>query len=104
MIEVKKTGQPDQLEFEVLVSVGAGQTRHHVTMSESDQGRFGDGANSPEVLIESAFRFLLDREPKEAILSQFDVSVIPRYFPDFVEELPRYVAACRARRHSNDDS
>jgi hypothetical protein len=35
---------------------------------------------------------LLDREPKEAILSRFDVSVISRYFPEFERELPRYLS------------
>ena len=42
--------------------------------------------------IEAAFRFLLDREPKESILGRFDVMVIKRYFPEFERELPRYLA------------
>ena len=40
----------------------------------------------------AAFRFLLDREPKESILRRFDVAVISRYFPEFERELPRYLA------------
>jgi hypothetical protein len=39
----------------------------------------------------AAFRFLLEREPKESILARFDVSVIARYFPEFERELPRYL-------------
>jgi hypothetical protein len=35
---------------------------------------------------------LLDREPKESILSHFDVTVISRYFPDFEREVPRYLS------------
>jgi hypothetical protein len=50
------------------------------------------GMHTPERLIEAAFRFLLDREPKESILRRFDVSVIARYFPEFERELPRYLA------------
>jgi hypothetical protein len=34
---------------------------------------------------------LLDREPKEQILAQFDVSVISLYFPEFERELPKYL-------------
>jgi hypothetical protein len=42
-------------------------------------------------MIEAAFRFLLAREPKESILSRFDVIVISRYFPDFEERLADYL-------------
>lgn len=42
--------------------------------------------------IEAAFCFLLDPEPKEAILANFDVTVNSRYFPEFEKELPNYIA------------
>ena len=47
---------------------------------------------TPERVVEAAFRFLLDREPKESILGTFDVTVISRYFPEFEKELPRYLS------------
>ena len=34
MIEVRRTGEGDSLEFEVVVREGKGETRHHVTMSQ----------------------------------------------------------------------
>ena len=37
-------------------------------------------------------RFLLDREPKESILGAFDMGVIRRYFPDFDDAFPIYLA------------
>ena len=46
----------------------------------------------PERCLEAAFRFLLDREPKESILGRFDVTVISRYFPEFERELPHYLS------------
>jgi hypothetical protein len=49
-------------------------------------------AHAPEDCVEAAFRFLLDREPNESILSRFDVTVISRYFPEFERELPRYLS------------
>ena len=36
--------------------------------------------------------FLLDREPKEAILRVFDISVIRRYFPDFDAAFPASIS------------
>jgi hypothetical protein len=50
------------------------------------------GAHTPERCIEAAFRFLLDREPKESILRRFDITVICRYFPEFEHELPGYLS------------
>jgi hypothetical protein len=54
--------------------------------------RLTGGEHIPERCVEAAFRFLLDREPKESILSRFDVTVISRYFPEFEQELPRYLS------------
>ncbi len=89
MIEVTRTGDGDPLEFEVVVRDAGGQSRHHVTMDKKICERLGGGGRTPEQILEAAFRFLLDREPKESILGRFDVSVIARYFPEFERELPR---------------
>jgi hypothetical protein len=93
MIDVRRTQGDDPLSFEVTVRDATGETRHHVTMSREACGRLSAGEHTPERCIEAAFRFLLDREPKEAILRRFDVTVISRYFPDFERELPPYLRA-----------
>ena len=80
VIEVKRTGEGDPLEFAVIVRVGDGETRHHVTMVRDTCERLTAGTHTPERCIEAAFEFLLDREPKESILRRFDVTVISRYF------------------------
>lgn len=92
MIEVRRTGEGDPLEFEVVVREGKGESRHHVTMAPETYERLTAGEPTPERCIEAAFRFLLDREPKESILARFDVTVISRYFPEFERELPRYLS------------
>lgn len=92
MIEVEQTGHSDPLAFQVTITEDGSRTRHHVTMSRADHDRLTNGACPPERCIEASFRFLLDREPKEAILPRFDVSVIARYFPEFDAELPGYIA------------
>jgi len=74
--------------FCVTVREGASQTRHEVSVANA-------GGRDPALLVRAAFAFLLDREPKEAILARFDVSVIARYFPDFERELPNYLETAR---------
>ena len=92
MIEVERTADGDPLAFAVTVQDGKGETRHAVTMSRQLCTRLTAGAEAPERVVEAAFRFLLDREPKEAILSRFDITVISRYFPEFERELPGYLS------------
>jgi hypothetical protein len=38
-------------------------------------------------LVEASFDFLLEREPQESILREFDLIVIGRYFPDYEREM-----------------
>jgi hypothetical protein len=90
-IEVIRTQAADPLQFAVTVTEGRSQSRHQVTLAQGECERLGKGCHAPEACIEAAFRFLLDREPKESILARFDVSVIQRYFPEFERELPRYL-------------
>ncbi|HSC18943.1 MAG TPA: hypothetical protein VLC74_08520 [Rhizomicrobium sp.] len=92
MIEIKYTGNADPLEFEVLVRDATGESSHHVTMSKSTYDKLVAGRYTPEACVEAAFRFLLDRETKEAILRRFGIRVISQYFPEFERELPRYLS------------
>jgi hypothetical protein len=84
-IEVSREGGA----FSVTVSEGASRTTHRVTAKSGELARLAPGV-APERVIEAAFRFLLDREPKEAILGAFDIGVISRYFPEFEQDLARY--------------
>ena len=92
MFKVERAGDGDPLEFDVILSVGKGETRHHVTMARTTCERLRMGTQTPERCIEAAFQFLLDRESKESILRRFDITVISRYFPEFESELPRYLS------------
>jgi hypothetical protein len=93
MIEVIRRSGTDPLAFDVVIRDGQGESRHHVTLSRAACTRWTGGSDAAEKCVEAAFRFLLDREPKEAILARFDMSVIARYFPEFEQELPRYLGA-----------
>lgn len=68
--------------YTVEVEEGGSRSRHSVTVSAADVARYAPGA-SPERLLEASFAFLLEREPKESILSRFALPVIERYFPEY---------------------
>ena len=77
--EIERQNPP---AFEVEVREDGSVSRHRVTMR-----------NGTPRLVEGAFRFLLDREDKESILKTFDVSVISKYFPEFEEEINKYLSS-----------
>ncbi|MFQ5928884.1 MAG: hypothetical protein ACE5MK_04245 [Acidobacteriota bacterium] len=91
MIDVKQTREGDLLEFSVTVREESSETHHRVSMAQSTYQKLTGGNVSPERCIQAAFKFLLEREPKESILSSFDVTVISRYFPSFEREFSRYI-------------
>jgi len=49
--------------------------------------RLAPGADHPVDLVRRSFEFLLAREPKESILSSFELPVIARYFPEYEREI-----------------
>ena len=68
--------------FDVTVDEGASQSSPRVPVSAAVAARYAPG-QPVERLVEASFEFLLEREPKEAILSTFDLPVIERYFPEY---------------------
>ena len=88
------------LSFDVVLRDDRGESRHHVTISADDAARWGKLGADPRACVEAAMLFLTDREPKESILAAFDISVIRRYFPEFDDAFPGYLA--RRRREPGD--
>jgi hypothetical protein len=68
--------------YRVTIEEGESRTTHDVTVTADDVERYALSA-SVEQLVEASFRFLLEREPKESILSRFPLPVIERYFSDY---------------------
>lgn len=79
-------------EYAVEVSEHGSSSRHRVTVPDRDRARLGGDASAEE-LLEASFRFLLEREPKESILSSFEITVIGRYFPEYPDEIRRRLEA-----------
>ena len=91
-ITVTATASQPTHELAVTVREGRGETRHTVTMDAATYARLvGASGATPERLIEAVFAFLLEREPKESILSRFDVTVVGRYFPEFEGSIDSYL-------------
>jgi hypothetical protein len=92
MIIVKQTNEQDPLVFTVTVKEGSSETAHQVTLSQATYQKLtGGGQVSASDCVRAAFEFLLEREAKESILRQFDITVISHYFPNFEREFPRYL-------------
>jgi hypothetical protein len=86
---VTVTTQPagDGWICEVEVSEAGTSSRHAVRVSKKQLERLG--GQSPEDLVMRSFAFLLEREPKESILTEFDLDLIGRYFPDYPDRIKR---------------
>jgi hypothetical protein len=78
----------------VVVGDDPRSTTHEVTVADAVLERLSTQAAGPaavERLVRASFVFLLEREPREAILRSFDLPVIVRYFPDFEGAIARYL-------------
>jgi hypothetical protein len=99
-IDVQQTSEGDPpndppkhpMTFLVTVRDGKSATQHRVTMTQATYQQLTGGTVTAARCIEAAFQFLLDHEPKESILSRFDVTVISSYFPAFDQKLGGYLS------------
>jgi hypothetical protein len=82
-IKVKSISEgPGSSVFAVELTEGSSKSSHRVQVTSDDLARWGRGSTAEE-LVRRSFEFLLERESKESILKQFDLSVIQRYFPEY---------------------
>ena len=85
-IEVEKVSTG---KYRVRVIEGRSESSHVVTVRADFHKRLTDDKATPEELLRRSFEFLLEREPKESILAQFDLPVIAQYFPEYEGEIKR---------------
>lgn len=74
-------------EYQVTVGDGESATRHRVRVPQRVHTELGLPDVDEERLVRESFVFLLEREPAAAILREFELDVIFRYFPEYGEEL-----------------
>ena len=75
----------------VKVRDARAETSHIVSVPEGWPAALGLQEASNEELVRASFAFLLDREPATSVLPRFSLEVIPRYFPEYPNEIAGYV-------------
>ncbi len=82
MIDVKNASDDEW----VVTVRGSVITHHRVRVTKADLARFAEG-QSAEQLLKESFRFLLERESNNSILTSFDLPLIGQYFPEYEGEI-----------------
>jgi len=86
MIEVNKKNEQ---EFLVTIEEQGGKSEHKVILDDTYYQNLSGGKITKEELIKKSFKFLLEREPKESILFEFNLKIIKNYFPEFEKKLKK---------------
>ncbi|MDQ2688657.1 MAG: hypothetical protein M3Y29_00095 [Chloroflexota bacterium] len=76
--------------WQCFVSIGddSGATSHTVSVDRETLDDIAPGA-TPEELVRVSFEFLLEREPREAIMRSFELPIIGRFFAEYRDEMER---------------
>ena len=77
--------------FEVTVQGKGTSTSHRVSMTKEFYKKLKT-KSTPQKVASQSFRFLLTKESKESILSEFNISVISTYFPDYLKSLKKLLS------------
>ena len=77
-------------KFAVTIEEGGSTSHHEVTATAAQVDRLALG-HDPADLVEASIRFLLEREPKESIMSRFDLDTISRFFSEYGREIREYM-------------
>ncbi len=81
---------PVDLEwFGVQIEEGGTTSSHRVQAPAALLEDLGLADVDRERVVRESLEFLLEREPPSSILGEFSLDVIPRYFPDYYDELRR---------------
>ena len=75
-------------EFGVEVTEGDETTSHKVIVPPALLDDWGLEETDSELVIRESFAFLMEREPASSILPEFSLAIIPRYYPEYKDELP----------------
>jgi len=85
--------QPSESGWHCSVTLGddAGAPVHEVSVDRETLADLAPGA-PPEELVRASFEFLLEHEPREAIMRSFELPIIGRFFGDYPDEIRRRLA------------
>jgi len=87
-IKIERLSEDDTKSvFKVDVVEDSGTSSHTVEVSNDYYQKLTGAKITPEDLVVRSFKFLLQREPKEMIMSKFELPVISRYFPEYEDRI-----------------
>ena len=89
---VECEAQPSGWRCTVIIGDDPGATRHEVAVDRETLAGLAPDATAEQLVLES-FEFLLEHEPREAIMRTFELPVIARYFPAYPDEIRRRMGA-----------
>jgi len=92
---LKKTENDSGWQFTIRLSDAQSETEHLVTVTRMTYEKLTGGQHSSDELIIKSFEFLLEREPKESILREFELDDISTYFPGWGQEMVKAFASAR---------
>ena len=72
-------------KFEITVKADQ-LTKHIVIVTDQMLLNLTNNKTSKEELLNFSFNFLLERESNTSILSSFDLTVISKYFPEYIKK------------------
>ena len=77
-------------KFEIIVKQKL-ITKHTVLLTDEYYDILTKKKISKKKLLEYSFHFLLNRETNTSILSSFDLNIISKYFPEFENEIKKFL-------------
>lgn len=86
-IEVTETN-PNS--FSVTIQ-SAQTTVHQVSVQPEYAQQLTHGRINTHDLVKASMQYLLDRESNTSILRSFDLRIIERYFPDYLDKINDYI-------------
>ncbi|MBI4094462.1 MAG: hypothetical protein HY436_01500 [Candidatus Liptonbacteria bacterium] len=82
---VQVTDERSTAEYAVVVEMDFWDRLFNNSLFSAEKRSFSEAG--AEALVRKSFEFLLAREPKEAILSSFNLREITGYFPSYEDEI-----------------
>lgn len=77
-------------KFEITVNKKL-TTKHTVLLTDEYYDSLTKKKISKKKLLEYSFYFLLDKESNTSILSSFELSIISKYFPEYENEIKKFL-------------
>lgn len=87
-IKIERISEDDAKSvYKVQIVEDKSTSAHTVEVASDYYKKITGGKITPDDLVIKSFKFLLQREPKEMIMSTFDLPTITRYFPEYEKRI-----------------